>query len=121
MGAKEMAAAAAIESKAKEVVKLVKKYRFHELAPHVAQLKALIEKANKLPDANPYIDPDEIEYPFERQSAYLRGTKTKKVIAKIEEAATGKCKMPQQVNCFFFCCCCCSFVLWVFDCSQQGE
>ena len=71
MGAKEMAAAAAIESKAKEVVKLVKKYRFHELAPHVAQLKALIEKANKLPDANPYIDPDEIEYPFERQSAYL--------------------------------------------------
>lgn len=87
MGAKEMAAAAAIESKAKEVVKLVKKYRFHELAPHVAQLKALIEKANKLPDANPYIDPDEIEYPFERQSAYLAGTKTKKVIAKIEEAA----------------------------------
>ncbi len=36
MGAKAIAAAEAIDKKAKEVVKLVKKYRFHELAPHVA-------------------------------------------------------------------------------------
>ncbi len=50
-------------------------------------MKALVEKANQLPDANPDIDPDEIEYPFERQSAYLLGTKSKKVVAKIEEVA----------------------------------
>ncbi len=99
MGSKEIAAAEAIETKAKEVVKLVKKYRFHELAPQVAQLKALIEKANNLPDANPYIDPDEIEYPFERQSAYLLGSKTKKVVAKIEEAAPAHACSCDPIKC----------------------
>ncbi|HEY9731363.1 MAG TPA: hypothetical protein V6C89_05590 [Drouetiella sp.] len=87
MGAKEIAAAEEIDRKAREVVKVVRKYRFHELAPHVAQLKSLIEKANKLPGANPDVDKIDTEYPFERQSAYLAGTRSKKVIAKIEEVA----------------------------------
>ena len=99
MGSKELAAAEAIDKKAKEVVKLVKKYRFHELAPLVAELKSLIEKANSLPGANPYIDPDEIEYPFERQSAYLCGTKSKKVVAKIEEAAPAHACNCDPIKC----------------------
>lgn len=87
MGAKEIAAAEEIDKKAREVVKIVRKYRFHELAPHVAQLKTLIEKANKLSGANPDVDQIDTEYPFERQSAYLAGSKPKKVVAKIEEIA----------------------------------
>jgi hypothetical protein len=87
MGLAEKAAADAINKQAREVIKITRKFRFHELAPLITELKVLIEKGNALPDANPYIDPDEIEYPFDKVSAYLRGTKPKKVISKIEEAA----------------------------------
>lgn len=99
MGAKELAAGEAIDKKAKEVVKLVKKYRFHELAPHVAELKNLIEKANQLPGANPDIEKIDTEYPFERQSAYLAGSKTKKVVAKIEEVAPAYACSCDPVKC----------------------
>lgn len=99
MVAKEVAAAEEIDKKAKEVVKLVRKYRFHELAPHVAQLKTLIEKANKLPGANPDVDDIDTEYPFERQSAYLAGTKNKKVVAKIEEVAPAYLCSCDPVKC----------------------
>lgn len=99
MGAKELAAAEAIDKKAKDVVRLVRKYRFHELAPHVAELKSLIEKANKLPGANPDIEKIDTEYPFERQSAYLSGNKSKKVVAKIEEIAPGYACSCDPVKC----------------------
>ena len=100
MGA-ETAAAEAIKKQAKEVSRVAKKFNFQELAPKVAKLKAMIEKANKLPGANPDIDPEEFEYPFEKQSAYLRGDKGAEVIAKIEaEAPAHKCACePSKCQC----------------------
>lgn len=99
MGAKVIAAAESIQNKARVVVKLAKQFKFHELAPHAADLRVLLEKANKLSGANPDIDTDEFEYPFERQSEYLRGTKPKKVLVKIEEAAPSLACACDPVKC----------------------
>jgi hypothetical protein len=87
MGLAEENAAEGIRKQVKEISKVAKKFNFQELAVQVAKLKVLIEKGNALPDANPKIDTDAYEYPFEKVSAYLKGQKNADVIAKIEAAA----------------------------------
>ncbi len=87
MSAAMKEAADAIKKQAREAVKAARKFKFHEAAPFVAKMKTLIEGADKLPGANAAVDEDEYVYPFDRQSEYLRGSKSAKVIAKIEQAA----------------------------------
>lgn len=87
MGSSEIAAAETIKKQAKVIGKVAMTYKFQDLAPLLAEIKTVLEKSNKLPGANPKIDTDEYEYPFEKVSAYLSGTKPAKVVAKIEEAA----------------------------------
>jgi len=68
----------------------------------MAKLKVLIEKGNALPGANPKIDTDAYEYPFEKVSAYLSGTKSAHIVDKIEAAAPAhacgcaRCKMRMR-------------------------
>jgi len=99
MGEAETAAAEAINKKALEIAKLAKKFNFQIVATQTAALKALIEKANKLPGANPDIDTDEYEYPFVRQSAYLEGDQPAKVIAKIEAVVPAHACNCDPVKC----------------------
>lgn len=83
----EKTAAEAIKKKTREIGKVARTFKFQDLGRLVDQLKALVEQGNKLPSANPYIDPDEYEYPIQRQSAYMQGDKSAAVIAKIEAEA----------------------------------
>ncbi len=87
MGSSEKAVADTIKKQAKMIGKVAMTYKFQDLAPLLAEMKTVLEKSNKLPGANPKIDTDEYEYPFEKVSAYLNGAKSAKVVAKIEEAA----------------------------------
>jgi hypothetical protein len=99
MGSAETAAAEAINKKTKEIARVAKKFNFQETAKHVAELKALIEKANSLPGANPALDPKEFEYPFAGQCAYLKGDKSPEIVAKIEAIASAHACSCDPVKC----------------------
>jgi hypothetical protein len=87
MGLAEEKAAEGIRKQVKEISKVAKKFNFQDLAAQVSKLKVLVEKANTLPGANPKVDTEAYEYPFEKVSAYLSGSKDADVVAKIEAAA----------------------------------
>jgi hypothetical protein len=85
MGAAEKTAAENIAKQVRDIAKTAHKYDFQRVGQQVAQLKALVEKANGLPGANP--DPDSLdhEYPLHRQSHYLDGDRNEAIRSKIDE------------------------------------